>query len=1714
MYLKASRTGAWAGNPTLDPTQITMTGANVGPVLASSGAGLSFGAASCSAPGGNSVCYFLITPTAGSVVLDYYTTIEFGGSTLIDSSNGDTSIDAAGAVLNVVFGFLPSFDVSAGDGSGAASVLSAGQVSTTTLYLKVTLAQAGLADTAGWVTSLPTLDTSKIAIYNSGVVLQTQAAVGIIFTNGAAAAKPAAGESYFTITLTSALPDVYTINFLDGAITDGAGVSSCAVANALPSFTVGFVPTLLLTATNTAGSGTGAAGVYGANAVVYLKATKPGGWTGTPTLNSNMVQITRGDSSSVVPVQVGIVITAGAATMATEAYWTITIQASPTSDTYTISLLTNAIIDSNTAASMPAVLSAALKVGFSVSASVVRVTSTSTTPYTFSSPLTGVAIDPHDPTIYLKIVPTNGLSTFPACPTVNTPVSNFVFQNGASAVQTAAFPDGAATYAGLCGVAVYIPVTFTTAAAPGAWSLDLAANALSTNSGYSQSVATTGGAVISLASTSLVMGHSILMSVRDVNEATGLNYISPTGVSGSYKLRLTFDDSAPPTITSTASFTTIDATKISVYYNSLPTSAITVTAVGATTGASWIEFPITIAATAAAGTYTFGVSSPGALIISGYSTGAITTGVSNNARMLTQTVGIGFTVDLVTPAGASYGTSSVDLSGGVDVTAYLRLTRITGSMAGITFVSQSGNLPLVFPITKDVATTDSTNNFYFSFDTTAGTPYALTDTTVDFPITIPATTSGHRATAGTYTIAFTEGVFAVGGFQSAAVAAAVPVRVAYAVSTAGLISDGATNSLAGTWLGPVTSGAYLRIVISTATTTVAGASAAIRTDGTPTSDDVSVDTSKIKFYDANANRVYTFAFTGDVDFDAVNYPTYVEVGLDTTGVAPGIYTVKLDAGAFTDMYGVSSQPQSASIATINIGFGLYVQYWKSDAATNPAATTPLASTEWVDKNAMVLIKLSPDAIARANGILLSNDGTTSNVVWNTLEGATTLAPGWESSGATSSLVKLGATTAGLGYLTSADTLGRPSYYYKTVNAVGGSPLTPGVYSGSVVITQGKYRDATGTLRNYATVLPDLRVGFQITPTLVVPGNARSYAGWFNPYITTSFKTGAPPVPLNTHLALSVLLTKDSGTYISGATGQSASTAIFSSFPLSSTIVATAGGTTSVLKYTMTNIQADKVAPGVYDITIPSGVLVDSGAVIGNSEVRFRVIVGMPAALYDAAGVVPATLRSSNQSEYVYVTSGKSIVWRQTMGDTSTLASSAQFASIYNKVYRNGDSTIDITALVGGTTSTYIGTSGAGGNPYPATAYSNTANVPYYADFALDITGLSDGTDYYVFKRYMTGASTPNQLLPDVAAVNEWVWPDVAVIVDRTPPTASDVRYAGTPPYLAAAATVPIPSTMFSDTVSALPSQITIISATASDMHGFVLTPGPVGTASLTATSVMGPEGDVIFTVTASDEAGNTVTARLTVTVYALRTPLISIADARGVYTSGTLTTGTAQAVGSFVVLTVIATFPEAVSAIVAGDLHITVPSYPSAYGHAAPTLGAPVSSANGRVWTWSVNLPTGWMSDGQRWEFIVASSTGRTVAKSLLTGPSAPAYAAIDSHAPAAYAVVSSYTAVVGIPFFAIIPVTMHNDFEGGATLPTNPYATVATNIDIVSGAYDVSVGLSLTNGKAGAAYVAGTAATVPAPGMVTFTITARDAAGNAVSTGTFKVRVVTQLGE
>lgn len=268
---------------------------------------------------------------------------------------------------------------------------------------------------------------------------------------------------------------------------------------------------------------------------------------------------------------------------------------------------------------------------------------------------------------------------------------------------------------------------------------------------------------------------------------------------------------------------------------------------------------------------------------------------------------------------------------------------------------------------------------------------------------------------------------------------------------------------------------------------------------------------------------------------------------------------------------------------------------------------------------------------------------------------------------------------------------------------------------------------------------------------------------------------------------------------------------------------------------------------------------------------------------------------------------------------------------------------------------------------------------------------------------------------------------------------------------------------------------------------------------LTSTAVLGGPANLKFNVTAEDPDENRASAILTVPVFARPRPMVTVADNRQVFTSGTLDFNNDKK------FTVVATYPEPMTGFAVAT------NYGLAFAGAAFTTCAtvaPSSSNKGRVWTWAVTCTDLTDVDG-------AGSAGSV---NVVNAPATLPIKRVGDNAPsensnvvglmydATNPVVNSYdaantnaairqlkfVAVQGVPFFAPMPPGLFS---------ANP------DVTITAGSPSTSLGLRVVPGVNGLAYITGTATAAPvnpASGCgnagIFFTVTGADKAGNTAN--------------
>jgi len=378
-------------------------------------------------------------------------------------------------------------------------------------------------------------------------------------------------------------------------------------------------------------------------------------------------------------------------------------------------------------------------------------------------------------------------------------------------------------------------------------------------------------------------------------------------------------------------------------------------------------------------------------------------------------------------------------------------------------------------------------------------------------------------------------------------------------------------------------------------------------------------------------------------------------------------------------------------------------------------------------------------------------------------------------------------------------------------------------------------------------------------------------------------------------------------------------------------------------------------------------------------------------------------------------------------------------------------------------------------------------------FNIDINGLSDGSYSFVLaagnftdKNGVTGLLT--QASPIVEALT--------LIVDRTAPFGAAVVLEA-PVYIGLPALVSLPSTLFTDDVSGA-AQLNVAFKPVTASAGLELTDDgfdlgditPLASAFLSTGPrfVQGPAGSYAFVATATDEAGNTATSRVTVKVVAPVSGILSAVDPRGVSSSSVLTMKPA-ADGS-ATITVNVQFSAPVGPFTAASVALSLNGttvYPASVA-VTPSDGMSKSSR----FSFAVKLSA---ADVLRVGTVFAPLTialpcaGASSATGVPVADPATVDVVVDRAAPVATDTYSpDLGATVGVAYKTVLPLSL---FWDRVTDPANI---------LLSSPSAASAGLVFTPGAQGVAYIAGTLAAAPSSGFVTFDITAQDEAGNSVT--------------
>ena len=410
---------------------------------------------------------------------------------------------------------------------------------------------------------------------------------------------------------------------------------------------------------------------------------------------------------------------------------------------------------------------------------------------------------------------------------------------------------------------------------------------------------------------------------------------------------------------------------------------------------------------------------------------------------------------------------------------------------------------------------------------------------------------------------------------------------------------------------------------------------------------------------------------------------------------------------------------------------------------------------------------------------------------------------------------------------------------------------------------------------------------------------------------------------------------------------------------------------------------------------------------------------------------------------------------------------------------------------------------SGGLAYPTV--NDRASGNFFSYYAINVGGLSDGA-------YTLGLTADATLVSDTAGTAPTANSTATLIVDRTPPVATPTIATLTITAGAFNQTLPIPAGMFRDAISP-PSALTI--SLVNPVPGWSLFDGasglsgsgPASSAALTTGAFSPAPSDTpyVFLLQAMDEAGNTATAQLSLTVTAPISAALSAVSARGATGSPTSMLVAAPAADGSVTLTLNAAFGTAVAPITPASLVCRMGSldFNSLQASGGP-CGATITVSPGdgvtasRKFAFTVVLPaasaTAIAGAAGRAAFQFSLSTAGVASPSgVKAAPALPVFVAIDNMPPKAGQGATGgwcYGATVGV--FYSQPLTL-NLFADDNTPSSALLVTAASPA--------TQFGLTFTPGVLGTgARITGKVTAMPPGGMLYFSPTVQDAAGNTAT--------------
>lgn len=843
-----------------------------------------------------------------------------------------------------------------------------------------------------------------------------------------------------------------------------------------------------------------------------------------------------------------------------------------------------------------------------------------------------------------------------------------------------------------------------------------------------------------------------------------------------------------------------------------------------------------------------------------------------------------------------------------------------------------------------------------------------------------------------------------------------------------------------------------------------------------------------------------------------------EYTLTTTGIAPGIYPIKISQGTTTAVLTSGQVVTTAygAAMSVDLKIGLTTTVSVVDKAgkslmKSATRTQPLAATRSVyAKVTMTAPAGKEDQLVAVYNFVKANLPT--DVASLTLTSAGT-AP--VSAVATNvAFVEKSATTVSV---------------YLALDLTNAAGLT------TIDVVQGSFCDAavaTATICNapsvsaaQVTLVMGVALDVASDASDVTDSTAAHFKGFFaadgDAYL--QYHTPVPIIKASGNLIVKFAFT---GTTLGTAPADKWAIATVAG-PADLAKPDTIDYTSNVLTYTWNDVGT--IAAGTYDITIAAESFTDAAvATIGNAEAKVRVVIGYEPSFFNAD-----ITSTSTCTEYNGYCDALRIKQRGTGGPFITYDDEVQL--MLSGAYVITGETVKLTDVLSGVTDAK-GSSVKASLDFlelTATAFSVTVNsvVKDSLVYKVGISGLPDGVYTFTLAECSSVSAPYKTTCPARLAGAAGATPTLVkaknfkLIVDRTGPSAGPATYAGkiadssvtfyTDKVTTTA--LPLPANMFNDTGSSDEFVKVTVSSTADHgMHlsataGTILSTESATTAvalsSATLTTgphtLKGPEATMTFTVKATDEAGNTNSSTFAVPIVRRSGVVLTAVDRRNAQAKDTLYTGSsttfipAGAAGAGRLgLTIIADFDEPVTGVTDTSLKCNVGAHACNFAGFTPVR---TSLAGGKRYTWAVSIAATEATEGATIVFTLPSTGIVTVANSYEVTDAPAVSAVIDKTAPSTDRFIAPLFATEGVRYTLTLPTYFASDL-----------VTTSDKIRVVSSSPASQFGLAFTSGVQGAATIAGIVAAQPPAtdfNRVEFTLTVQDEAGNT-ATGVVTIRI------